>query len=244
MAQSGFDRRRVNGPSESFQPIFDDEPDVLYKDWKLGERRQNRRAEDIRPIFLKAGLIKQANGSAYIETERTKIACAVYGPRQSKSSAYHEVGRLSVEVKFAPFSSLVRRVPIRDAEDRSIANLVQQALISSVRLDLLPKSVIDIFVTVVECDGIESCVAAATIAASTSLAKAGIEMRGLVVSCAGAVVGEDIWLDPTEEEARLATGMFLCACMPALGLTTSVWQTGRLLPPKALQSVVLKSMKW
>lgn len=36
-----------------------------------------------------------------------------YGPRQSKSSSYHEIGRLSVEVKFAPFSSLVRRVPIR-----------------------------------------------------------------------------------------------------------------------------------
>ena len=171
---------------------------------------------------LKTGFIKQANGSAYIETEHTKIACAVwvacnshvtqggeldflfsYGPRQSKSSAYHEVGRLSVEVKFTPFSSLVRRVPIRvrrlghygspsfysiifqDAEDRTIANLVQQALTPSVRLDLLPKSVIDIFITVIECDGIESCVAAATVATSTSLAKAGIEMLGLVVSCAG-----------------------------------------------------------
>jgi hypothetical protein len=54
-----------------------------------------------------------------------------------------------------------------------------------VRLDTLPKSVIDIFVTVIECDGIESCVATATVAASTSLAKAGIEMLGLVVSCAG-----------------------------------------------------------
>jgi ribonuclease PH len=54
-----------------------------------------------------------------------------------------------------------------------------------VRLDILPKSAIHIFVIVIECDGIESCVAAATVAASTSLAKAGIEMLGLVVSCAG-----------------------------------------------------------
>ena len=132
-----------------------------------------------------------------------------------------------------------------------MANLVHQALVSSVRLDTLPKSVIDIFVTVIECDGIESCVAAATVAASTSLAKAGIEMLGLVVSCAGvspfyyvflqclttiyqAVVGEDVWLDPNEEEARLASGMLLCACMPALGVTTSIWQTGRVLPTKAL----------
>ncbi|KAI0006168.1 mRNA transport regulator 3 [Russula compacta] len=241
MAQSGFDRRRVNGPSESFQPIFDDDegPGVLYRGWKLGQTRRKRRAEDIRPIFLKTGLINQANGSAYIETEHTKIACAVYGPRQSKSSTYHEVGRLSVEVKFTPFSSLVRRVPIRDAEDRTIASLVQQALTPSVRLDLLPKSVIDISITVIECDGIESCIAAAIVAASASLVKAGIEMLGLVASCAGAVIGEDVWLDPTEEETQLASGILLCACMPALGSTTSVWQMGRVLPAKAFQSLRL-----
>jgi hypothetical protein len=29
-------------------------------------------------IVLQPGLISQANGSAYIETEKTKIACAVY----------------------------------------------------------------------------------------------------------------------------------------------------------------------
>jgi exosome complex component MTR3 len=42
-------------------------------------------------------------------------------------------------------------------------------------------------------------------------------------------------LDPTEEEAQLATGMLLCACIPALGSTTNVWQTGRILPAKAIQ---------
>lgn len=99
MAQGGFDRRRVHGPNESFQPIFDDESEergLLYKGWNPGQTRRNRRVEDIRPIcarytaislclllnkvtmtVLKTGLIKQANGSAYIETERTKLACAV-----------------------------------------------------------------------------------------------------------------------------------------------------------------------
>ena len=53
MAQSGFDRRRVNGPSESFQPAFDDgleESNVLYEVWKPGEARRKRQAGDIRPI--------------------------------------------------------------------------------------------------------------------------------------------------------------------------------------------------
>lgn len=59
---------------------------------------------------------------------------------------------------------------------------IHQALLSSVRLELLPKSTIDIFVIIIENDGIEGCVAAASVAASAALADAGIEMLGLVVS--------------------------------------------------------------
>ena len=60
---------------------------------------------------------------------------------------------------------------------------VHQAIIPSVRLETFPKSTIDIFITVVETDGIEGCVAAGSIASSTALADAGIEILGLVVSC-------------------------------------------------------------
>ncbi|THH16345.1 hypothetical protein EW146_g4269 [Bondarzewia mesenterica] len=262
MAQSAFDRRRINGPEESFPPVFDasEDDDAVYSTWKVGDPRQGRDPLDIRPIFLKAGLISQANGSAYIETERTKVACAVsvlrcplarfinslvfahasYGPRQSKNIAYSEIGRLNIEVKFTPFSCGRRRAPLRDAEDRSVAVLVQQALTPSVRLELLPKSVIDIFITVVESDGTDGCVAAASVAASTALADAGIELFGLVVSCSASFMGREIWLDPTEEEAQRADGSLIYACIPALGTVTNVWQAGRILPQDALQTKVLK----
>ncbi|KAG6832136.1 hypothetical protein H0H87_002448 [Tephrocybe sp. NHM501043] len=75
MAQTGFDRRRINGPEESHPPTFQDEEDKPYIP---GQPRKTRKSTDIRPIFLQAGLIDQANGSAYVETERTKIACAVF----------------------------------------------------------------------------------------------------------------------------------------------------------------------
>jgi exosome complex component MTR3 len=61
--------------------------------------------------------------------------------------------------------------------------LIQQSLTPAVRLELLPKSTIDVFLVVIENDGIEGCVAAGSIAASTALAHAGIEMLGLVVAC-------------------------------------------------------------
>jgi len=232
---SNFDRRRINGPEESFPPVFDDDDESQLGQWKTGDRRSGRSSGDIRPIFLKPGLISQANGSAYIETERTKIACAVYGPRQAKNTAYSEKGRLNVEVKFTPFSCKRRRAPGRDAEDRSIAMAIHQAIVSAVRLELLPKSTIDIFLTVIENDGIEGCVAAGTIAASAALADAGIDMIGLVMSCSGSAVGNEIWLDPTQSEIQVSKGGLVLSCMPALGTITSLWQSGQMKPREVLE---------
>ncbi|KAF8625826.1 hypothetical protein AX15_005206 [Amanita polypyramis BW_CC] len=234
MAQVGPDRRRITGPEDSNPPLFTlDEQDA--NEWKTGDDRHGRAAGDIRPIFLQPGLINQANGSAYIETERTKIACAVYGPRQSKNVPYHDKGKLNVEVKFAPFSCPRRRAPLRDAEDRSLALAIYQALVPAVRLELLPKSTIDVFITIIEADGLDACIATGTTAASTALADAGIEMVGLVTSCSAAVVGEKVWLDLTEVEARLSMGCLVLSCLPALGTVTSVWQTGSMTVNESFQ---------
>ncbi|KAK7054823.1 hypothetical protein VNI00_003286 [Paramarasmius palmivorus] len=156
-ALTGFDRRRINGPEESFAPIFEleGESSGSQSQASSSSQRQGRQPTDIRPIFLQPGLINQANGSAYIETEKTKVACAVYGPRQSKNTTYNENGRLNVEVKFTPFSCSKRKAPLRDAEDRGLAVAIHQALLSSVRLELLPKSTIDIFIMIIEADGME-----------------------------------------------------------------------------------------
>ncbi|KZT26365.1 ribosomal protein S5 domain 2-like protein [Neolentinus lepideus HHB14362 ss-1] len=234
---STFDRRRINGPEESYPPLFEDGHDVgdAYANWKVGEPRQRRSAGDVRPIFMKPGLINQANGSAYVETEKTKLVCAVYGPRQSRNTAYSERGRLNVEVKFTPFSCTKRRAPIRDAEDRSVAVQIHQAILPSVRLELLPKSTVDVFITIIENDGLESCYASGAVAASAALADAGIEMLGLVTSCSSSMVGKEIWLDPTEREISLAKGSLVLACMPALGIVTSVWQSGEVKPVEAIE---------
>lgn len=105
MAQAfGFDRRRVNGPEVSYHPVFESVPKASTSDLgpRAGSKRVGRSVKEIRPIcayitvdkghsiltkgktlpvygcpVLKTGLINQANGSAYIETEKTKIACAV-----------------------------------------------------------------------------------------------------------------------------------------------------------------------
>lgn len=72
---------------------------------------------------------------------------------------------------------------VKDAEDRSLAVSIHQAIVSSIRLELFPKSTIDVFITIIENDGIEGCIASGSVAASTALADAGIEMLGLVAAC-------------------------------------------------------------
>jgi exosome complex component MTR3 len=71
----------------------------------------------------------------------------------------------------------------QDVEDRTIGQLVHQSLLPAVQLHLFPKSSIDIFIEIIENDGLEGCVASASIAASAALVDAGIEMQGMVVAC-------------------------------------------------------------
>lgn len=118
----------------------------------------------------------------------------------------------------------------KDSEDRDVSRLVQQSLEPAIRLELFPKSVIDVFVTVLETDGLEASVAAAATAAGTALAHAGIELFGLVASCSAALVAGEIWLDPTTAEREMADGVVVVSGLPALASVTNIWQTGRLSP--------------
>jgi len=117
---------------------------------------------------------------------------------------------------------------MRDAEDRTLAVIMHQALSPSVRLETLPKSTIDIFVTVIEADVMEGCVASGIVAASSALADAGIEMAGLVTSCTASFVDREMWLDPDEDVAKRAKGTLILSCMPALDTVTNIWQSGSL----------------
>ena len=42
------------------------------------------------------------------------------------------------------------------------------------------------------------------------------------------IVGKEVWVDPTDEEARASNGTVVLACMPALETVTSVWQSGQM----------------
>ena len=50
-----------------------------------GVRTDGRRWNELRPIRMEVGQLKNADGSAYIEFGKNKIVAAVYGPKPGSS---------------------------------------------------------------------------------------------------------------------------------------------------------------
>jgi exosome complex component MTR3 len=194
------DRMRIAGPSETQSPAS------FYKGNSKnnlvaegGKRLDGRTASELRPIFLKSGVITQAKGSSYIELDKTKVICAVYGPREVPSRQEFSIkGLLYCDMKYAPFSCHTRRQHIQDREEKDLSVVLQHALEPVICLYKFPKAQVDVFVTVLENDG--GALSAAITAAGVALADAGVPMYDMVVACSLRQYGSVTLIDPTEAE--------------------------------------------
>ncbi|BEJ15886.1 hypothetical protein CspHIS471_0504910 [Cutaneotrichosporon sp. HIS471] len=211
-----FDRRRIPAPEDSKPPVF--------LSTTAGPSR-SRGNDELRPLFIKTGLVTQANGSAYVEADGVKIACSAFGPRP-RPPPFTSTGTLNVEVKFAPFASRVRRAPLRDTEPVSHAAVLTNLLLPAVHLHLLPKMSVDVHIYVLEGDSDASVLAAGLSAACAALADAGIPLSGLAVGSTVALHGSTALLDPSGPECTGADATLTLGAMPALGRATSLHMTG------------------
>ncbi|KAI8388668.1 ribosomal protein S5 domain 2-type protein [Radiomyces spectabilis] len=221
-----MDRKRVTGPEVSVAPLLKAQETAPLLD-SNNKRHDQRSMDAIRPLFLKTGLVTQSNGSAYIEVGNTKVVCAVYGPRQLKKAAFSRNGTLNCEFRFSTFSCTKRRGHIRDTQEKEYSHILEQALAPAVRLELLPKSAIDIYINVLENDGTSSCIAAAIIASSVALADAGIEMLDQVTACSAIYMKNQILMDATDKEEQQKDGSIVLSYMPSLNEVTHILQTGQ-----------------
>ena len=71
-----------------------------------GRRLDGRKWDVLRPIILQVGLMKNADGSAYIEWGKNKIMAAVYGPKEvhPKHQVLPDRALLRCRYHMAPFS--------------------------------------------------------------------------------------------------------------------------------------------
>lgn len=238
---------------ESVRPIF---PPSLtttkpaqFIDAETGKRTiDGRTVDEFRKIFMKCGIVQKARGSAYIELNRTKVICSVYGPRQSSvQSEFSETGTLHCEISFAPFAHAKqtnRRATNQSSKNGEMRQKVQEystymreALQTSIRLDSFPKSTLDVYVLVLEDDG--SVLSAAITCASLAIADAGIEMFDLVSACSAAQLENYVLVDPVTMEHKYASGGVVCAYMSSLHELTQLTQVGDMQYQKVLEAIDL-----
>ncbi|TFF91201.1 exosome complex exonuclease Rrp41 [Candidatus Thorarchaeota archaeon] len=199
-------------------------PDFLIS--PEGLRFDGRRTDELRPIEMKVGVLKQADGSASIRQGKTYIIAGVYGPRElhPRHLTLNDRAYLRVVYRMATFSVPDRKRPAPSRREREISMVIANALAPSIFLEEFPKAVIDVFVQVIQADGGTRC--AAINAASLALADAGIPMRSLIPAVAVGKVDGKLIVDLGDEEDKYGGGDVPMAIMPHTEELTLLQQDG------------------
>lgn len=142
-----------------------------------GLRIDGRRMDELRPIKMEVGLLDKADGSAYIEQGKNKILAAVYGPREAhpKHVALPHRAVLRCRYHMAPFSTQERKSPAPSRREQELSKVTREALEPAVLSEYYPRTMIDLFIEVLQSDGGSRC--AGITGASLALADAGVPMR-------------------------------------------------------------------
>jgi exosome complex component RRP41 len=193
-----------------------------------GKRSDGRGIDDLRTIKITVGVIKNADGSAFIEFGKNKIIVAVYGPREvhPKHMALPDRCVLRCRYHMSPFSTDTRKNPAPSRREVEISKVIRESLEPSLILSDYPRAVIDVFVEVLQADGGSRC--AGIIAASVALADAGINMRDLVSACAAGRLGDKIVLDINDLEDKEGDADMPVAYLPNVEQITLLQLDGKL----------------
>lgn len=193
-----------------------------------GIRSDGRGINDLRPIKITVGVVKNADGSAFIEFGKNKIIVAVYGPREvhPKHMALPDRCVLRCRYHMSPFSTDTRKNPAPSRREVEISKVMRESLEPSLILSDYPRAVIDVFVEVLQADGGSRC--AGINAASVALADAGINMRDLVSACAAGRLGDNIVLDVNDLEDKEGDADMPVAYLPNLEQITLLQLDGKL----------------
>jgi len=192
------------------------------------KRDDGRDLEDIRPLKIEAGVLKRADGSAYLEVGGNKIIAAVYGPRESyiRRLLRPNTGVIRCRYNMAPFSVDDRKRPGPDRRSTEISKITAEALRPSLLLEGFPRSMVDVYIEIIEAEGGTRC--AGITAAAVALADAGIPMKDMVAGCAAGKVDGEIVLDLSEKEDKDGQADVPVAIMPRTGEVTLLQSDGNL----------------
>ena len=185
-----------------------------------GIRTDGRRWDELRPLKMEVGVVRNADGSALIEWGKNKIIAAVYGPKEMHPKHLELADRAFLKCRYhmAPFSVDERKNPAPSRREIEISKVIREALQPALFLEDYPRTAIQVYVEVLQSDG-GSRVAGIT-ASALALADAGINMRDMVVGCAVGKVDGKIVMDLNDIEDKEGSGDMPMAFMPNLNKVT------------------------
>ncbi len=160
-----------------------------------GLRLDGRKPDELRPIKIEAGVLDNADGSAYVEWGNNKVMAAVYGPREVQPKYLQNPAKAIVQVSYnmAAFSGDDRIRPGPNRRATEISKITAEALERVILTGQYPRSSIDVYIEVLEADAGTRC--AGLTAASVAVADAGIPMIDLVPSVAAGKADGHLVLD-------------------------------------------------
>ncbi|MBU0636234.1 exosome complex exonuclease Rrp41 [Candidatus Micrarchaeota archaeon] len=175
------------------------EKEIVYVD-KSGKRLDGRKADELRPIKIKVGVVPNADGSCYLEWGYNKVVAAVYGPKEAlpKHRADPYGANVNYYYRMASFSVSDRKNPRPGRREIEISKVSGEALKAAIFTEQFPNTNIDVYVEIFDSNA-GTRIAGLT-AASLALVDAGIPMRGIVAGCTVGKAGGHILVDLTKEE--------------------------------------------
>jgi exosome complex component RRP41 len=139
----------------------------------------------------------------------------------------------------ASFSVEERKRPGPDRRSYELSKVSREALEPVILTSFFPRSVIDVFVEVLQADA--GTRTAGINAAAVALADAGIPMKSMISSCAAGKVADTIVLDPMKEEDNFGQADLPIAMTPNGNITLMQMDGG--LSPEEFHEAVEMAMR-
>jgi exosome complex component RRP41 len=181
---------------------------------KKGIRLDGRKAGELRNIKIEAGVLENADGSAYVEIGKNKVRAAVYGPRECHPRHLQNPTKAIIQCKYnmMAFSVSDRKRPGPDRRSVEISKIIAEALESVVLTELYPRASIDVYIEILQANAGTRC--AGLTAASVALADAGIPMRDIIPAVAVGKADGKVLLDLNKEEDNFGQADVPLAIIP------------------------------
>ena len=169
-----------------------------------GKRLDGRALDEMRSVRIEAGVLNEADGSAFIEWGGNKILCGVYGPRECIPRFLASPYRALVKCKYmmSPFASLEehgRSGPSRRSTE--LSKVIREVFENVIIAESFPNTQIDIYIDVLQAEG--GTRTASITAAAVALANAGIPMKDMVSAVSAGKADEELLLDLGKAEDNL-----------------------------------------